>query len=224
MYPSFSITSYSSNYVTEEIKSESLVRDLPAFSRFLLSSTESVGQFVDYSKISKSAKISRHSVPRYYEIFEDTLVGQRIFPDFQLVDKYDLIKHPKFYFFDIGVYNGLVKSFDLSPERLGILTEQLIYQQLLSSAQSLSLDIDIHSLRTRSGVEIDFWIKLEGKRFGIEVKTSDKLSNSDVRHLVLFKKNEPKAQYFLFHFGQKETKIDNIWCLPWSKGFKDIGL
>lgn len=218
------LISYSSNYVTEEIKAESLVRDLPAFSRFLMSSTENAGQFIDYSKISKSAKISRHSVPRYFEIFEDTLIGQRLFPDPQLIEKYDLIKHPKFYFFDVGVYNGLVKSFDLAPERLGILTEQLIYQQLLSSAQSLSLDIEITTLRTRSGAEIDFWIKLDNKKFGLEVKTSDKLSEADVRHLVLFKKNEPKAQFYLFHFGQKELKINDIWCLPWAKGFKDIGL
>lgn len=218
------LTSYSANYVNEEIKAEALVKNMPSFSRFLDAAPKLVGQFIDYSKFAQRTKISRHQVARHFEIFEDTMIGQRIFPPEELLKKYDLIKHPKFYFFDVGVMNGIEKSFELSDQRRGVLCEQIAYQQLLYSSANASEPISIHSLRTRGGLEIDFWIKLQSKCIGIEVKASDQIIDDDVRHLVQFQKSEPKAKYFVFHFGKKEIKRKNIWCLPISSGLKEIGL
>jgi predicted AAA+ superfamily ATPase len=218
------LNSYSASYVNEEIKSEALVKNLPSFTRFLNASTQLVGQFIDYSKFSQRIKISRHQVPRYFEIFEDTMIGFRILPQADLVEKYDLIRHPKFYFFDVGVFNGLEKTYDLSPSRCGLLLEQLIYQQLIHSASALRKNLEVHSFRTRGGAEIDFWIQLESKKIGIEVKSSEKIIDHDVRHLVHFKKAEPQAEFYLFHNGTKEIKIKGIWCLPIGLGFKEIGL
>ena len=218
------LNSYSASYVNEEIKAEALVKNLPSFSRFLELSPSLIGQFIDYSKLAQKTKISRHQVPRYFEIFEDTMIASRIFPDQNLIEKYDLVKHPKFYFFDVGVVNGLEKSYDVSSKRIGMLSEQIVYQQLLHSSEALRKNIKINSLRTRGGLEIDFWIQLESKNIGIEVKSSDKLIDDDVRHLVQLKKNEPNAQYFIFHFGKSEIKKDGIWCLPIGSALKEIGL
>lgn len=74
------ISSYAANYLMEEIKTEALTRNLDAFARFLNKVILSAGQFIDFSKIAKKAKVSRHSVPRYFEILEDTLLGYRIEP------------------------------------------------------------------------------------------------------------------------------------------------
>ncbi len=218
------LNSYSANYISEEIKAEALVKNLPAFSRFLELSASQMGQFVDYTKLAQRAKISRHQVPRYFEIFEDTMIGNRIFPDSEIIEKYDLVKHPKFYFFDVGIYNGLQKSYEPSPLHLGLLVEQLVYQQLLHSASALKKNIKINSLRTRGGAEIDFWIHLNSKKIGLEVKATEKLIDDDVRNLVHFKKTEPTADFFLFHFGKNEQKKNGIWCLPIAMGFKEIGL
>lgn len=218
------LTSYSANYVSEEIKAESLVRDLPSFSRFLQMAPEMTGQFFDYSKLSKLSKISRHQVPRYFEILEDTMVGFRIFPNTDMIKKYDLVKHPKFYFFDVGIVNGLLKNYEASSDRIGWLAEQLVFQQLFHSAAALQKDIHLHSLRTRGGAEIDFWCRLESKYFGIEVKGGERIIEDDVRHLVHFKKLEPNASYYLFHTGKTELKKNGIWCLPVGAGLKEMGL
>lgn len=218
------LSSYSASYLNEEIKAEALVRDLPSFSRFLQICPELVGQFIDFSKLAKRSKISRHQVPRYFEIFEDTMVGYLLFPDPSLIKKYDLIKHPKFYFFDVGVYNGLQKSFEFSADRAGVLCEQMAFQQLLHSASALRKKLEINTFRTRGGAEIDFWLRLESKNIGLEIKTSDKIIEDDVRHLVHIKKNEPHAEFFLFHFGKDELKTNGIWCLPIGSGLKELGL
>lgn len=218
------LTTYSANYVNEEIKAESLVKNLPSFTRFLQASPQIVAQFIDYSKFAQKTKITRHQIPRYFEIFEDTMIGNRIFPNVDLVEKFDLIKHPKFYFFDVGVYNGLIKSFSSSNERIGHLCEQAAYQQIYHSANALRKDLTINTFRTRGGVEIDFLLKLEGQFIAIEVKHSDNLIDEDVRHLNSFKKQQPNSKQFLIHFGTEELKINGIWCLPIAIGMKEIGL
>jgi predicted AAA+ superfamily ATPase len=218
------LSSYSANYINEEIKAEALTRDLPSFSRFLQLSPTCVANFIDYTKFSKKAKISRQQVTRYFEIFEDTMVGRRVWPADEFIEKYDLVKHPKFYFFDVGVYNGLETTFEYASDRSGGLCEQLVYQQIYHSADALRKNFKIHSFRTRGGAEIDFLIKLESKYFGIEVKANDNIIDSDVRHLVNFKKLEPKMDYYIFHFGKDEIKKDGIWCLPIGLGLKEIGL
>ena len=55
-------------------------------------------------------------------------------------------------------------------------------------------------------------------------KTSDKIIEDDVRHLVHFKKVGPKADHYLFHFGKAELKKNGVWCLPIGVGLQEIGL
>jgi predicted AAA+ superfamily ATPase len=217
------LSAYSANYIREEIKAESLVRNLDSFSRFLNSSASQVGNFIDYSKMSKDIKISRHACPRYFEIFEDTLIGNRIYPDQEFIEKYDLIKHPKFYFFDVGVYNGLIRNFNVSLDRQGALFEQVVYSQLLHSANALRKNIEINSFRTRGGLEIDFMVRLDQELFAIEVKSAKEVSDSDVASLLRLKKDE-KIKPILFFQGKNARKINGVWCLPWAEGIKELGL
>jgi predicted AAA+ superfamily ATPase len=72
------LRSYAGNYLKEEIKAESLVRNLDSFARFFVEVTACVAGFVDYTKLATKAKISRHAIPRYFKILEDTLVGNRL--------------------------------------------------------------------------------------------------------------------------------------------------
>ena len=65
-------------------------------------------------------EIKAEALTRNLEILEDTLIGQRIFPFEELSEKADLIKHPRFYFFDTGIYNSLVGNFTPSLDRVGV--------------------------------------------------------------------------------------------------------
>ena len=219
------LLSYASTYLKEEIQAEAVSRNLEAFSRFLKSVVPTTGQFIDYSKLAKNAKISRHACSRYFEVLEDTLVGYRVFPFEPALETADLVKHPKFYFFDTGVYNGMIQNFSASLDRIGVLAEQLIYSQLLHSAHSFDKNIEISTFRTRGGLEVDFICKLENEILAIEVKASDSLSSEDVGPLNAFKSYYPKRHLkFVFHLGAKPKKIDGIWCLPWQEGLREIGL
>ncbi len=219
------LQSYAANYLKEEIKAEALTRNLESFARFLQECALNISQFVDYTKLSKKAKISRHATPRYFEILEDTMVGTRVFPFPVDNQSLDLVKHPKFYFFDNGVFNGLMGDFTASPDRIGALAEQLVYNQLLHSSWAQEKQIEIYSLRERSGIEVDFAVKLENQFIGIEVKTTDNIQMEDLDGLKYFSRVFSNAsELFIFHMGVKEKKYGPIWSLPWQKGLKRLGL
>ena len=219
------LKSYAANYLKEEIKAEALTRNLESFARFLNEAVLCASQFVDLTKVAKKAKISRHAVPRYFEILEDTLVGYRVFPYRELAESEDLIRHPKFYLFDNGVYNGMLQNFTPSADRVGILAEQLVFSQLLHSGWTQSKELAISSFRTRKGVEVDFIVENGGATFGIEVKGGESVSADDADGLLHFHKVCPThSGLYIFHMGHVERRMGPVWALPWQKGLRELGL
>jgi uncharacterized protein len=219
------LKSYVSGYVQEEIKAEALVRNLGAFTRFIQTSVQSAGHFVDYSKLARQAKISRHAVGRFFEIFEDTLIGHRVWPFEALLEKADLIKHPKFYLFDNGVFNALLGNFNASADRLGVLAEQLVYTQILHSSWAARKDVKISSFRTRGGLEVDFIVELDGDTFAIEVKGGEDVQTDDTAGVLQFKKYFPKCRdTFVFHMSGRSRKLGSVWAHPWQEGLRSLGI
>ena len=220
------LKSYSGNYLKEEIKAESLVRNLDSFARFFQEATLRATEFIDYTKLSSRSKISRHAIPRYFEILEDTLVGYRVFPFTETAVTNDLVKHPKFYFFDNGVYNGLLDNFTASLDRVGRLSEQLVFSQIKHSAWTQEKEAEISSFRTRNGIEVDFIVKIKNQVFAIEVKNSADLTSEDLNGLQYFDQvfSQTKKKLFVFHMGKNEKKEGKIWILPWQKGLQEMGL
>ena len=218
------LRSYGASYLKEEIKAEALTRNLESFARFMNEIALSNAQFIDYTKLAQRTKISRHAVPRYFEILEDTMIGQRVWPLEKLLESEDLIRHPKFYFFDVGVQNSLIGNFVPSRDRIGSLAEQMIYNQMLHASWAMDQDVKISTFRTRKGIEVDFILQNGNKTFAIEVKTSGNIGSSDLDGLSYFSTSfKGKCQAFVFHLGDKEKKFGSIWSLPWAKGIKVIG-
>lgn len=104
------LQAYVEDYLTNEIRAEGYVRNIPAFSRFLDRTVFSYGEMLNYSNISRDIGIDLKTVKEYYQILVDTLIGYLIYPYNKKVNR-DIIAHtPKFYFFDIGVANRISKQ------------------------------------------------------------------------------------------------------------------
>jgi predicted AAA+ superfamily ATPase len=169
------LSSYAGTYLQEEIMSEAVVRQDHGFSRFLKTVAEYSGQWLDFSKLAHRAKVNRSAARRYYEILEDTLICDRV-ESFDLHSRgaeADLVKHPRFYLFDIGIVNAVLDNFKPSQDRVGYLLEHLFFNQLKNTAYALDLSADISHFRTRGGLEVDFMVRARGKLFAIEVKSSE---------------------------------------------------
>ncbi|MFM9968183.1 MAG: ATP-binding protein, partial [Burkholderiales bacterium] len=97
------LASYVSTYLREEIQQEGLTRNLAAFGRFLEAASFSQGSVLNISSVARECGVQVKMADAYFGILEDLMIAVRI-PVFARRAKRRLVAHPKFYFFDAGVY------------------------------------------------------------------------------------------------------------------------
>jgi predicted AAA+ superfamily ATPase len=185
------LTSYAGAYLREEVQAEAVSRNIEGFSRFLTVAAAASGRSLDFSKLALRAHVSRSSTIRYFEMLEDTLLVYRLSPYPHAPDA-DMVKHPKFYFFDPGVLNGLLGNFASSGDRAGSLFEHLVVSQLRATAMARDTPIDLHTFRTRGGLEVDFVASVSGRTWAIEAK-SGVVQTGDGESLMAAAAYLPKA-------------------------------
>ena len=217
------LRSYASTYLKEEIQAETLVRNIQGFARFLNTVAAVSGKICDFSKISTKSKVSRTGVLRFVEILEDTLIAQRV-DVFDEAEDADVIKHPKLYFFDVGVLNGLLGNFEPSPDRLGLLHEHFVYSQLRNSAMAHDEPIDIRYFRTRHGLEVDFIVKLRNRIWAIEVKSGE-IASADLESLRGFRRYYPRVHRCVaVGMREKKRSIDGLLICNWNDLLREMEL
>jgi predicted AAA+ superfamily ATPase len=218
------LSSYAATYLREEIQAESLSRTLEGFSRFLTSVAEISGRYLDVVKLAAVAMVPRASVSRWVEVLEDTLLVRRV-GAFAKSTTRRLIQHPKLYFFDGGVLNGLLDNFTVSPDRMGFLFEHLVANQILDSAASLDRPVRVSTFRTEHGAEVDFIVEWDGRVWAIECKATSRVRGAELAGLARFadylgKPHEARVWYLGF-----EPRVEgNVDVLPWQQGLEEMGL
>lgn len=219
-----SLRSYAATYLKEEIQTEALTRNVEGFSRFLLVAAAEAGKFLDLSKLASEAGLPRQSALRYFEILEDTLVVRRC-EAFRKSLRKRLVQAPKLFFFDTGVLNGLLENFTVSADRIGLLFEHLVFNQIIDSAQSQDRRIRLSSYRTEHGAEVDFVVELDGQLFAIEVKAAPRVAHLDGRGFRSFADYVGKKhQAVLLYLGQEQKSIEGVRVLPWQDFLHEVGL
>lgn len=204
---------------------ESLVRSLDGFVRFIREAAVISGGYLDFSKLAKRSKVPRQSVARHFEILEDTLIAKRIENDPDLdTETCDLVKHPRYFFFDIGVINALRGGFEVTQDRIGPMWEYLVFNQIMNTSFALDIECDIYNFRTRGGLETDFIFSLGGKKTAIECKSGTQVHDSDYQNLIAVEKYYPKIQKLLVYRGNKERKENGVWIVPLERAINILGL
>lgn len=216
-----SLNAYVHDYLKEEIRGEGLVRNLPAFSRFLDAVGFAHGEMINFSNIARDVGVDSKTVKEYYQILVDTLLGFFISPFSKRVSRDIIMATPKFYLFDLGVSNFLQKKkiSDLRGIDAGRSFEQFILLELVAYRGLKELRFDIQYWRTKSGLEVDFILN-QGE-ISVEVKISKQVRKTDIRGLISFvlehrpKKamvvsQDPKPRKILLDHGLE------IIILPWK--------
>lgn len=217
------LRTYAATYLKEEIQAESLTRNLEGFSRFLNVAAAWSGDYVDYTKLSSLAEIERTSAKRYFEILIDTLIVHRI-EAFAKSEKVRLIQHPRFYFFDVGVLNGIMGDFETPSDRIWRLFEHLVVQTIVSTAQALDKDVRISVFRTQSGQEVDVIIEDKKDLFAIEIKATKKVIESDFRGLSAFRKYYGKKhRALLVSRDSLRQEFSEGLAIPLTELWRELG-
>jgi predicted AAA+ superfamily ATPase len=221
--PGSYLHAYVQTYLREEVLHEGLTRDLAAFARFLEAASFSQGAPLNISTVAREAGVQRKVVEGYFSIVEDLLLGTRL-PVFTRRARRRMTAHPKFYFFDVGVFRTLRPTgpLDRREEIEGAALETLVFQELTALNDYLGLGYSLHFWRTADGAEVDFVLYGERGLIAIEVKRSRGLRGSDLRGLRAFKRDFPEARTFLLCGEPRASQVDGIEVLPISEGLRRL--
>lgn len=209
------LQSYASTYVREEIQAEALTRSVEGFARFLRAAAAGSGQFIDQTRLAKEALVPRVTLQRYYEILEDTLLAYRL-DAFTRSERRRLVQHPRYFLFDVGVYNALVGSFDVSADRIGVVFEHFLLSQIMAVAQACDVEIRVSSYRTEHGAEVDFIVEAGSSILAIEAKAGKQVGPNDTRGLKSFAELVGRShRSVIAYLGEHRRAMQGIEVVPY---------
>jgi predicted AAA+ superfamily ATPase len=221
--PEDTLRGYAALYLEQEVQLEGWTRNIGNFARFLESISLSHGAVLNVSNVARECQIERKTAAGYVEIIEDLLLGFRV-PVFTRRAKRQTAVHPKFYFFDAGVFRTLRPKgpVDVREGFEGAALEGLVAQHLRAWIAYGNRDAKIYYWRTRSGGEVDFVIYGEAGFWAIEVKNTTRVRPEDLGGLKSFAADYPECEPLLLYRGRERLKIDRIQCLPVEEFLREL--
>ena len=221
--PEDTLNAYITLYMKEEIQVEGLVRNIGNFARFLEAISFSHGAVLNISNVARECEVERKTVQGYIEVLYDLLMAYSI-PVFSKKAKRAVAQHPKFYFFDTGVFRTLRPSGPLDrPDEIdGAALEGLIAQHLKAWIDYSNSSCKLYYWRTKAGAEVDFIIYGKDGFWAIEVKNTQNIRRNDLRSLKAFHQDYPECKPIFVYRGNEKLLIDNILCVPCDSFLKSI--
>jgi predicted AAA+ superfamily ATPase len=215
-HPDLLLESYVGEYLKEEIAAEALTRNIPAFSRFLEAAAFSNGDIVVYKNIASECGVSAPTVKEYFDILVDTLIGSFV-PSFQKRPKRRVVQAPRFYYFDVGLANFLLKRKHIVPksEAFGKAFEHFIYQELVAHSHYSGVKYPISYWHTTSDLEVDFI--LGDHEVALEIKGVEQITGHHLKGIKAFQEEYTIKKAILVSLDPKPRQFDNgITVLPWE--------
>jgi uncharacterized protein len=222
------LKSYAETYLKEEVLVEQLIRALPPFRRFLEIAAAQDTEIINYANIGRDIKSDPKNVASYYSILEDTLLGFFLEPYHTSIRKRQN-KSPKFYWFDTGVRRALSGTLDnpVTPRSFeyGSLFESFIVNEIFRLLTYSEKSFKLSFLRIDDNAEIDLILERAGfPTYLIEIKSTNFVNENHLGALQRYHKEISNSVALLLSQDTNAKKIDNILCLHWREGFKEIGI
>jgi len=158
-----------STYITKDIKGLIKEENVRAFNSLLYLVAQSQGALTAASGLARETGISESTVARHLEVMAQTYVLHAL-PSYSTNMANELKKSKKYYFFDGGIRNALLKDFRPAEERedKGVLYETAVMLHLISR---LKPNMELRFWRTKKGEEVDFVLVKNRVPLPIEVKS-----------------------------------------------------
>jgi predicted AAA+ superfamily ATPase len=209
------LSAYTGSYLRDEILTEAKIRNIGSFSRFLEMASFSNGEIVNYSNIAADCGVSAPTVREYFQILEDTLIG-RFLPSYQKKPKRRVILSPKFYYFDVGIANYLLKRgrVAIGSESFGHAFEHFIYHEIYSHTHYSDLNYPLSYWRTASQIEVDFI--LGDHEVAVEVKSTEMVNPRHLSGLKSFAEEYNVKKLILVSNDPSPRKVGKILIMPWK--------
>jgi len=217
------LQAYKGLYLREEVQFEGLVRNIGSFARFMEAMSFAHASVLNLAAVSRDCQVSRKTVEGYLEILEDLLLGFRI-EVFTRRAKRVVASHPKFFFFDAGVFRESRPTgpLDSASELDGAALEGLVGQHLRAWCDYSEGRHRLHYWQTRSRAEVDFIVYGESGIHAVEVKNSRKIESEALRALKSFGEDYPQSRRYFLYRGKDRLQRDGVLCMPCEEFLLDL--
>ena len=211
--PQRRLQAYIGDYLNEEIRAEALSRNLLSFTRFMEIAAQCSGEMIVYKNIAQDCGVSANTVKEYFNILEQTMIGYLV-SGFTATSKRRAVAAPKFYYFDVGIVNYLLKRDTITQgtEAFGHAFEHLIIQELIAylgytfSAEKLTY------WRTSGGYEVDCIIG--NGRVAIEMKSCNEVKSRHTKGLKAFQEDFPQARLIVVSLDKYKRAMGDVEIFP----------
>jgi len=207
--PARLLAGYIDVYLKEEIQEEALVRNLGDFQRFLSVAALTSGEIVNYTNIASDCGVSAKTVQAYFTILTDTLVGYML-PSYTKVNKRKVMQAPKFYYFDVGVYNYLMHRTALAPgtPEYGHAFEHFVLQEIRAYMGYHHRTEQMSYWHTYNGKEID--VVIGDAQLGIEIKSSTEILPKHYANFKEYSDEFPNSRCMVVSLDPLTRRCGNI--------------
>ena len=191
-------------YILKDIRSLIREENIRAFNHLLFFLAENQGSVLPTSNMASEIGVTQKTVDHYLSILEQTFVVYGVHSYSSKLAN-ELKKSKKYYFYDLGIRNSLVKNFAPINNRddVGVLFESLVFQEL---KKRMKANTELRFWRTKQGDEVDFlWIE-DRIVTPIEVK-SNATNDRPPTGIIKFLKNYPKSKVAYVVNGQRNEDV-----------------
>lgn len=202
--------SYVQTYVFRDLRELGINISTELLQKLLEMLTTVHGNMLSMSGLARSLGVTSPTVSRYIDVLEGSFLIRRLQPYSVNISK-RLVKSPKFYFCDSGMFHYLskIQTFEtlLGHIFVGASWEGYVIEQVI---RQVSDDWQFFFYRTHAGAECDlFGISPTGKRICIEIKRSNipTVSKGFYESIKDLTANE---MYVIIPSGESYTKNDGI--------------
>jgi len=174
----------------ENVKAPKLLLDLLRLLAY------QIGSEVSHNELSNALKIDVKTVQRYVDLLEKSFILYSL-GGFSRNLRNEVVSKRKYYFYDTGIRNALIQSFNPLALRndKGQLWENFIFMERQKRKAYQPIHSNDYFWRTYSQKEIDLIEEREGTLFGYEFKWSDKPLKSPLE----WRKAYPDSHFELIH-------------------------
>jgi predicted AAA+ superfamily ATPase len=212
------LDAYVQLYVREEIKAEALVRNLPAFLRFLPVAALFHGQVINVAGLARDAAAARKTVEGYLEILQDTLIAS-LLPAFEPRLRVRERRHPKLYWVDPGLVRAAKRQLGpVAAEERGALLEGWILTVLRAHNEQSKLfeEISYWAPLQAQQTEVDFLLRQGREHLALEIKAQTRFSHSLLSGLRAIGDLPKVARRVLVYLGDRRLRTEDgieVWPL-----------
>jgi len=216
--PKSTLEAYTQLYIREEVRAEALVRNLPAFLRFLPVAALFHGQAINIAGLARDAATARTTIEGYLGILQDTLLVT-LLPAFEARLRVRERQHPKLYWVDPGVVRAAKRQLGpVGAEERGSLLEGWLLTVLRAHNEGSELfeEISYWAPAQARQTEVDFLLRRGRDHLALEIKAQTRFSTPQLSGLRGIADLARLVRRLLVYLGDRRLKTEDgieVWPL-----------